>query len=129
MQRLKPALFLSLMMAWTLPAEAQMAKACFADCQAMQAERDALFNTANSSAATSGATTKEIDALDDAIKACNTRCTELDRIQDEYIDCINRVREAAADEKINLTPEQIEFETKSCRTDYRFNKDKFHKEY
>lgn len=113
--------------AFATPAASQMADACYAECQAMQTERDALYDAANTSAATSGGTTQQIDALDDAIAACNTRCDELSRIQEEFKACIARVNAAVADPKIELTPEEIEFEMNSCRNDYRYGKDNFHR--
>ena len=129
MYTLRYALITAMTLGFSLPAQAQMSDACYADCNALQTELDALVDELNQSAATSGGKADAIDALKAAIKACETRCGALESLQNEYRDCIKRVEEAQANPNLDLTPEEIAAEIENCRTDYRHGKDDFHKDY
>ena len=66
---------------------ATMSDECYARCDKMQQERDALHDS-HDTFTDSGALSKQLDALDDAISLCRAQCGELTAVQDAYRKCI-----------------------------------------
>lgn len=123
---MKPVFFTALALGlsiFALPASAEMAAECFAECNAMQEEYDALHDSTNDQAAISGGTTNQLSDMGDAIEACNARCAALEAVQDEFVACVTNARNQA--EKHDYSPELLEEFIENCRLGYTLDRDQF----
>lgn len=91
------------------PGAAMMGDECFAGCDEMQSERDALHDSTDNGAAMNGGVTQSLSDMDDAIAICRAQCAALEAAQELFRDCVAR------------NPDNEEW-LDYCRDDYTANR-------